>query len=256
MEKLLTNKKGDSKYLNRRNFFKKSFLVAGTLASFSILNADSHNHTSPQNSTTEQSTQDSPPTCSPQIRGRMFFMRSSDFEVLSSACERIYPKDESGEGAIGLGVPYFIDNQLAGAYGFNAREYMQAPFMQGKPEQGYQSPMYRRDIFLYGVRGLEARAIQKYKNGFALLDEAKQDEILREFESGKAKVDGIDTKYFFTLLRDMTLAGVLSDPIYQGNHNKEGWKMMQYPGAQMVYSDKIESDEFFEIEPISLAEMQ
>lgn len=49
--------------------------------------------------------------------------------------KRIYPKDEQGEGAIGLGVSYFIDNQLASAYGYNDREYMQEPFMEDKAEQ-------------------------------------------------------------------------------------------------------------------------
>lgn len=42
----------------------------------------------------------------------MFFQTQTEFDTLSAACERIYPKDEQGEGAIGLGVPYFIDNQL------------------------------------------------------------------------------------------------------------------------------------------------
>ncbi|EAJ4860912.1 gluconate 2-dehydrogenase subunit 3 family protein, partial [Campylobacter jejuni] len=35
-----------------------------------------------------------------------------------------------------------------------------------------------------------------------------------------------------------------------------GWRMMQYPGAQMSYVDKIASDEFFNIEPMSLADME
>ena len=57
----------------------------------------------------------------------------------------------------------------------------------------------------------------------------------------------VTTSTFFTLLRDMTVAGVLADPIYGGNDNKNGWRMMQYPGAQMSYVDKIASDEFFNI---------
>ncbi len=40
------------------------------------------------------------------------------------------------------------------------------------------------------------------------------------------------------------------------NDNKNGWRMMQYPGAQMSYVDKIASDEFFNIEPMSLADME
>lgn len=54
----------------------------------------------------------------------------------------------------------------------------------------------------------------------------------------------------------MTVAGVLADPIYGGNDNNNGWRMMQYPGAQMSYVDKIASDEFFNIEPMGLADME
>lgn len=74
---------------------------------------------------------------------------------MSQATERIFPEDDFGPGAIGLGVPYFIDNQLAGSYGVNAREYMQAPFDVGEPTQGYQTPLIRQEVFLSGIRKLE-----------------------------------------------------------------------------------------------------
>src|SRR5699024_1907463 len=44
---------------------------------------------------------------------RMFFTRYKDFQVLEHATERIFPEDDNGPGAIKLGVPYFIDKQLA-----------------------------------------------------------------------------------------------------------------------------------------------
>lgn len=186
----------------------------------------------------------------------MFFQTQTDFDTLSAACERIYPKDEEGEGAIGLGVPYFIDNQLAAGYGYNDREYMQAPFIEGKAEQGYQTPMKRNDIFLEGVKSLEFTAQKRYKKTFLALKGEEQDKILSDFEKNKIETIGFSSSYFFTLLRDMTLAGVFADPIYGGNDNKNGWRMIQYPGAQMSYIDKISSNEYFKIEPMSLADME
>lgn len=212
-------------------------------------NAHAHNHDAAeqtQAATNEDSAK----------RGRMFIQLDTLFATLSAACERIYPKDESSPGAIDLKVPYFIDNQLAGAYGYNAREYMQGPFFEGIPEQGYQSPLYRRDIFLIGLEGLNNTANAKFKKNFGELEGAQQDEILKEFEAGKAEVEGISSKYFFTLLREMTLAGALSDPIYQGNKNMDGWRAMDYPGAQMGYLAQIEGDEFYKAEPMGLADMQ
>src|SRR5690625_642611 len=46
---------------------------------------------------------------------RQFFKRKEDFDVISAATERIFPEEEMGPGAIELGVPYYIDRQLAGA---------------------------------------------------------------------------------------------------------------------------------------------
>ncbi|AOW96778.1 gluconate 2-dehydrogenase subunit 3 family protein [Campylobacter jejuni] len=236
--------------IDRRSFFKLGLLggsvvAASTIGGGAVLKAAelTHSHQASQGK-------------SNKIRGRMFFQTQTEFDTLSAACERIYPKDEQGEGAIGLGVPYFIDNQLASAYGYNDREYMQGPFMEGKAEQGYQTPMQRKDIFLEGVHALEENAQKRYKKSFSLLKGGDQDKILSDFEKGKIQTTGFKSSYFFTLLRDMTVAGVLADPIYGGNDNKNGWRMMQYPGAQMSYVDKIASDEFFNIKPMGLADME
>ena len=62
-----------------------------------------------------------------------FFTRKEDFEVLAAATEVIFPEDEHGPGAIGLGVPYFIDKQLASPWGRNADDYRVRPLRTGKP---------------------------------------------------------------------------------------------------------------------------
>jgi gluconate 2-dehydrogenase gamma chain len=50
----------------------------------------------------------------------------------------------------------------------------------------------------------------------------------------------------------MTMEGVYSDPVYGGNKNMLGWKMRQYPGNQMSYTNIMEKTEFVVIEPRSL----
>lgn len=244
--------------LTRRNFFKTSTLAAGAVLGGGVFagalagcddstkSTHSANSTQTHHSANEES----------QVRGRMFFTKDVDFAVLSASCERIFPKDDIGPGAIDLGVPYFIDNQLAGAYGYNAREYMSGPFEQGTPTQGYQTPVIRRDIFLEGVKSIENEAIKNHKKSFVELDGKSQDGILKSFEADKVTMKGVSSSYFFSLLRDMTLAGVYADPIYSGNDKMQGWKMKEYPGAQMSYLAFITDDKFQKISPMSLADMQ
>lgn len=54
------------------------------------------------------------------------------------------------------------------------------------------------------------------------------------------------------LLRQSTLEGCYCVPLYGGNKNMEGWKMKEFPGAQMSYLNEVEND-FTVIPPVSLS---
>lgn len=187
--------------------------------------------------------------------GYQFFQNKRDFDVLGNATERIFPEDDLGPGAIGLGVPYFIDRQLAGQYGSNTREYMHAPFEVGAPTQGYQSRLGRAELFKQGISKLEEEANNRFEKGFSELEVEQMDEILTDFAEDKVKMTGATSAFFFKLLRTATLEGAYSDPMYSGNRNMEGWKMKGFPGHQMAYASLIESDKFQKIKPVSLGEM-
>lgn len=192
----------------------------------------------------------------PLNRARMFFTNALEFSTLSEAAERIFPKDDNGPGAKELAVPYFIDNQLAGAWGYNAREYTAGPHFPGAPTQGYQTPLLRRDIFKQGLKALNEAAQKRYKKDFPKLKGPEQDEILKLCEAGQIPTAGFSSAYFFSLLKDAVVAGVYADPMYNGNKNMDGWRLKDYPGAQMSYTHMIDSDKFEKIEPISMSSMQ
>lgn len=87
--------------IDRRSFFKLGLLggsvvAASTIGGSTVLKAAelTHSHQASQGK-------------SNKIRGRMFFQTQTEFDTLSVACERIYPKDEQGEGAIGFGRVLF-----------------------------------------------------------------------------------------------------------------------------------------------------
>ena len=185
-------------------------------------------------------------------RAFMYFTNPAQFEVLKAAIERIYPEDENGPGATGLGVHFFIDHQLAGAYGQNSREYMQGPFVPGSNFQGYQSPLKRHQVFDVGLEGLQTYSQSKYKKDFPDLTDDQKDTVLKTFADDKVKLKGVTSKTFFSILRATTIEGVYADPLYGGNSNMQGWKMKSFPGAQMAYINQIESKKFRIIKPQSL----
>ncbi|MCM3764127.1 gluconate 2-dehydrogenase subunit 3 family protein [Neobacillus niacini] len=181
----------------------------------------------------------------------LMYFTPEQFRITEAITERIFPEDDLGPGAKGLGVAYYIDHQLAGDWGFNAREYMQAPFFVGEKVQGYQGRLKRRNIFDIGLREIQNHSMAVYKKNFTDLKGEEQDAILKDFEGDKIQLTTISPSGFFQMLRSATLEGAYSDPLYGGNRNMDGWKMRKYPGSQMAYTTIIDKD-FQEVKPQSL----
>lgn len=232
----------DKKDLSRRDFVKRSGIFVGGLVGGSVLGGLVGPKVFPNEEQTGTTVSDD----ANYNQALMYFTNMEDFNVLKAATERIFPADEERPGAIDLLVPFYIDHQLAGAYGNNARVYMQGPFYPGEPTQGYQSRLNRNEIFDIGIKGLQDYSQKTYEEKFVDLEPEQQDEVLVAFENDEVKLRGTSSAFFFGLLRTVTLEGIYADPLYGGNKDMEGWKMKEYPGDQMTYLDVIESEEFIQ----------
>lgn len=189
----------------------------------------------------------------------LMYLTQEQFKTVEAAAERIFPEDELGPGAKALGAAFFIDHQLASPWGMNAREYKQGPFFPGEPTQGSQEIQSNQDIFMIGLKGLQGYAQTVGNNLFENLSPEEQDQILTDFEDlngeNKVKLSGISSSRFFSMLRELTIEGIYSDPMYGGNKNMGGWKMKNFPGHQMSNINEIEEKTFIKKEPKSLSSM-
>jgi|SRR5690625_42982 len=262
--------------VSRRRFLKNTGMVAGGVVGGSLLGGLLTNQYQSKEDTKTKGAQ----TYNLQ-EARMFFSREEDFNTLSAATERIFPEDDNGPGAIELGVPYFIDKQLASFWGNNAKSYMHDPFKQNDlvhehqykdtdqdksgpntstkaptPTPRYQTRLNRGDIFLEGLRRMEQVSRDEYGDKFPNLSEENQDEILQSFENGDIDMDAINSVTFFNFLLQTTLEGVYADPVYGGNKNMMAWKMKEYPGPRMAYLNDIDAEEFISMEQKSLRDYQ
>ncbi|MDN4493397.1 gluconate 2-dehydrogenase subunit 3 family protein [Ureibacillus aquaedulcis] len=243
-----------AKKSTRRNFLKNSGLTLGGLvlggAVTSLVVKDTEEtvttsgpaHSANQNETVNHN------------KALMFFT-PEQYSTISAATEQIFPETEVGPGAEALLVPYFIDHQLAGAYGLMSKEYTKGPFYpkEATPLFGHQTHLTRQDIFVLGINLLNSEATKRYEKKFYELEAEQQIEILTAVEADEVELNAATTpSYFFKLLRAATLEGVYSDPLYGGNKDMGGWKMKKFPGHQMSYANMVEKEEFVEIEPQSL----
>ena len=175
--------------------------------------------------------------------------------AVEAIVDRLIPPDPDAAGGKEAGCAVFIDRQLAGPYGSSQRLYMAGPFMQGTPQQGYQSPLTPAMQYRRGLAALDKYCRASFGGTrFAGLADEQKDRLLAGLEAGSVKLDGANSKTFFKQLLTNTREGFFADPLYGGNRNMVGWKMLGFPGARYDYSDWVERhDERFPLPPVSIA---
>jgi gluconate 2-dehydrogenase gamma chain len=172
----------------------------------------------------------------PGGRGYVFFT-GAEAAFIEAVVARLIPRDELGAGAVEAGVPAFIDRQMAGEFGRGARWYMQGPWGPGEKTQGYQTRLTPAAIYRAAIRAIDAQVSREGKAAtFAKLAAADQDEFLKRLEKGAVQLSGVDAATFFDMLLQNTIEGFWSDPIYGGNRDMVGWKLIGFPGARYDHS--------------------
>jgi gluconate 2-dehydrogenase gamma chain len=169
------------------------------------------------------------------------FFTAEEAAFIDAATERLIPQDELGPGANALGVTLFIDHQLAGAFGRAERWYMQGPWSKGESTQGFQSRMSPAALYRTAIQSIEKHVgAEQASKRFSQLTAEQQDDLLKSLEAGKIELDNVDAKTFFKVLLQNTKEGAFADPMYGGNKDMAGWKMLGFPGARYDYLDWVE----------------
>jgi gluconate 2-dehydrogenase gamma chain len=182
------------------------------------------------------------------------FLAPAEAAFVEAAVARLIPNDDLGPGAVEAGVPAFIDRQLAGEYGSGGRWYMQGPWGQGEPTQGYQTRLTPAAMYRVAVREIDQAVSHEGRAAtFAKLGADDQDRWLQQLEKGKVQLPTVDAKTFFQLLHQNTLEGFWADPIYGGNRNMAGWKLIGFPGARYDQRDYVSKHgERYPLPPVGL----
>jgi gluconate 2-dehydrogenase gamma chain len=233
-----------------RRWFLKSVAAVGAALPAAGLAAEPHPHSHHGGPLAQAPGMKAPP----QAYGWLTLPEQSFIEA---AVARLIPADELGPGAKEAGVSYFIDQQLAGAYGTMARNYRQGPWPEGTPQQGYQSRLMPQEIYRAAIREIDAGCMVRFRKLFFQLSGAEQDLVLAELEAGKFPVASVSASSFFGMLLANTMEGFFADPIYGGNRDKAGWKLVGFPGVAASYDDFIDKHNVpYVAEPVSIADVQ
>jgi gluconate 2-dehydrogenase gamma chain len=165
-------------------------------------------------------------------------LTATEAAFLSAAYDTFIPPDKLSPSGTDCGLVTFIDRQLAGAWGGGARLYRGGPFIKGTREQGYQLSLTPREFFAAGIKDANAWSRKTYGKDFDRLTPAERDAALKAVDAGKAEFAEIDAKQFLEALLASAQEGFFADPMYGGNRDKVGWRMVGYPGLPGTYASK------------------
>jgi gluconate 2-dehydrogenase gamma chain len=141
------------------------------------------------------------------------FFNHDQAATIAAFTERLMPGAPGKPGALDAGVLNYIDLALAGAYAD------------------------LQDFYRRGLAQLDQYCRKTYHSPFAQLAAARQDEVITALEEGKATGFTWPTaQEFFSTLRTHTMEGMFADPVYGGNKDFAGWRLVGFPGAQAIFT--------------------
>ena len=186
------------------------------------------------------------------------FLNLEEAAFVEALVDHMIPADDLTPRGSDIGINIYIDRALAGAWGKGDRLYMQGPWKQGAPSQGYQLPLTPAQLYRAGIAATNAHSRKTYGKPFESITEAQRQELLLALSTGKITFDnGPPAGPFWTMMYQTVMEGMFSDPIHGGNRNKAGWKLIGFPGAIAVHRENVEKyrDKKFPSDPVGIADM-
>src|SRR5437016_746193 len=186
------------------------------------------------------------------------YLNLEEQAFVEALVDHMVPADELSPKGTDIGINIYIDRALAGGWGKGERLYMQSPWKPGVPSQGYQLPLTPADLYRAGIAAANAFCVKTYGKNFAKITESQREEFLLGLQAGKVTFEnGPPARVFFTTMYQTVMEGMFSDPIYDGNRNKTGWKIIGFPGVITVHYQNVEKfrDKKYTADTVSIADM-
>src|SRR6476660_6047516 len=152
--------------LGRRDFLKGAVVGGAAAATVSL----------PPNAEAQQGAS---PAAAPDAASPGYsFLNLEEAAFIEALVDHMVPADALTPKGTDIGLNIFIDRALAGGWGKGDRLYMQGPWKQGVPSQGYQLPMTPADLYRSGIAAANVVCVKSYGKSFDKLTEAQREEFL------------------------------------------------------------------------------
>jgi gluconate 2-dehydrogenase gamma chain len=184
--------------------------------------------------------------------GERLFFDEHQWVTIEAAMSRVIPTDDQ-PGAKEAGTVEFLDRYLSGI-GFVYAKPDGSGFEQldGKRAEAWQQRIdILREKYVQGIEELDRKSRAQFDADFARLTAEQQDQIVAKMERPEQQTDVEEAQAtaafapvepamqqtsaeidldFFPLLALHTRQGFYADPIYGGNKDRVGWKLIGFDG--------------------------
>src|ERR1700694_5288554 len=200
--------------MTKHDAARRAFLVRAAVGAGAVAGAGLIPDANAQNS--EQHKQANAPASAhqhPSGSEHGAFFNHDDAATIAAFTERLMPGGPDMPGASEAGVLNYIDLALSGAYAD------------------------LQDFYRRGLAQLDGYCRKTHNGPFQRLSAAQQDEVIAALDEGKATGFKWPTaQEFFKTLRTHTMEGMFADPVYGGNKDFAGWRLVGFPGAQPQFT--------------------
>jgi gluconate 2-dehydrogenase gamma chain len=236
--------------VGRREFLKRAGVVGVAAASEHALAA---------NSAEAQIAAPNPSSQMPVEASGYTYLKPGEAAFVEALVDHMIPKDELTGSGTDIGIATYIDRALAGAWGKGDRLYKEGPWQKGTANQGYQLPLTPAELYRAGIQGSNAYCRKTFGKDFDRCTAEQKETFLKDMAAGKIMLDGgLPGRDFFSMFYENVMEGLFADPIYGGNKDKAGWKMIGFPGVMANNAENIKkySDgKRFTADPVSISDM-
>ncbi len=174
----------------------------------------------------------------------MGWLSSPEQATLAAAVARMLPRD-SDPGAVEVGVLDYLAGFLGGVDHIHVQPdgaRFHELGLRERPAWEQRISMLR-DKYRAGLRDLERRADERFRQSFVELGEDQQDALLAQLEEDSGVRGGrppanqpvsSDGETFFIALAMHVRQGYYCDPAYGGNRDRAGWRAIGFDGPDSM----------------------
>ena len=186
------------------------------------------------------------------------YLNPEEQAFVEALVDHMIPADANSPKGTDVGINIYIDRACAGSWGKGDRLYQSGPWKLGAPSQGYQLPLTPAELYRAGIAATNKHSAKTYGKPFDKITPDQREQLLVAMADGKVIFEsGPPAGVFFGVVYQTVMEGMFADPIYGGNRDKAGWKMVGFPGVIATHQRNIVTykNKRYPVEPLGIADV-